>query len=76
MIPKKLDAVTANELKTILFKLDIKNARVTIDFVKEMIELEDDYSVDDLLEAAGTLSPERANELEEDIRKSREEWDK
>ena len=75
MIPKKLDHTTAAELKAILSKLDIKNPRVTIDFVKETIELDDEYSVDDLLESAGALSPERVNELREDIKKLREEWD-
>jgi hypothetical protein len=76
MIPKKLDATIAKELKTILNKLDIQNPRVTIDFDKEQIKLEsDDYSINDLLEAAGTLSPIRAKELLEDVRKSREEWD-
>jgi hypothetical protein len=76
VIPKKFDRQIVNELKTILDGLDIHNQRVTIDFSKEMIEVEeDDYSIDDLLEAAGTLSPERAKELYEEVKRSREEWD-
>lgn len=75
MIPKKLDSETANELKKILGKLNITKPRVTIDFENEMIELEDEeYAVDDLLSAAGSITPERAKEMEEDISKSREEW--
>lgn len=74
MIPKKLDSETANELKKILGKLDIKKPRVTINFDNETIELEEDYSVDDLLSAAGSVTPERAKEIEAEIRKSREEW--
>jgi hypothetical protein len=76
MIPKKIDSATANEIRTILSKLDIKNPRITIDFDKQTIELEDDeYSVDDLLDSAGALSPERVKELREDISKMREDWD-
>lgn len=75
MIPRKLDYVTLRELRAILGRLDIKDQRVTIDFDKETIELEDDYSVDDLLESAGALSPERVKELREEIRVMREEWD-
>ena len=75
MIPKKLDNATANEIRNILEKFNIKNPRVTIDFDKKTIEMEDDYSVDDLLESAGALSSDRIRELREDIRIMREEWD-
>jgi hypothetical protein len=76
VIPKKINRQTVNALKSILDELDIHNQRVTIDFTKEMIEVEDDdYSIDDLLEAAGTLSPERAKELYDEVKRSREEWD-
>lgn len=75
MLPKKMDNETVSQLKLILRKYDINNNRILIDLVKETVEVEDNYSVDDLLEAAGTLTPERAKELAEDIRKSREEWD-
>ncbi|MCF6093273.1 hypothetical protein L1765_04580 [Microaerobacter geothermalis] len=76
MIPKKLDHQTATELRSILDKLNIKNPRVIIDFEKETVEVEeDDYSVDDLLESAGALSPDRVNELRREIEKMREEWD-
>jgi hypothetical protein len=76
VIPKKINRQTVNALKSILDELDIHNQRVTIDFSKEMIEVEDDdYSIDDLLEAAGTLTPEREKELYDEVKRSREEWD-
>lgn len=75
MLPKKMDNETVNQLKLILRKYDINNNRVLIDLVKETVEVEDDYSIDDILEAAGTLTSERAKELTEYVRKSREEWD-
>lgn len=41
----------------------------------ETIEIEDDYSIDDILESAGLLTPEQAKELMEEVRKMREdEW--
>ncbi|WP_158453654.1 hypothetical protein [Paenibacillus beijingensis] len=36
---------------------------------------EDHYSIDDFLEAAGTLSPERGKELLDEVKRSRKEWD-
>jgi hypothetical protein len=76
VIPKKINRQTVNALKSILDELDIHNQRVTIDFSKEMIEVEDDdYSIEDLLEAARTLTPERAKELDDEVKRSREEWD-
>ncbi len=50
------------------------NAGVLIEFHKETVESQDsDYSIDDLLEASGTLSPDRAKELLEVVDQSREE---
>lgn len=75
MIPKKMDQQAANAIKSILQKLNINTPRVLIDLEKQTVEAqEDDYSVDDLLEAAGTLTPERGKELLEEVNKSREEW--
>ncbi|WP_274653272.1 hypothetical protein [Paenibacillus humicola] len=75
MIPKKMDPQAASAIKSILQKLNINNSRVLIDLEKQTVEAqEDDYSVDDLLEAAGTLTPERGKELLEEVGKSREEW--
>ncbi|MFC5530443.1 hypothetical protein [Cohnella yongneupensis] len=75
MIPKKMDQQAASAIKSILQKLNIDNPRVLIDLEKQTVEAqEDDYSVDDLLEAAGTLTPERGKELLEEVNKSREEW--
>lgn len=43
---------------------------------KQTVEaLDDDYSIDDLFEAAGMLSPERGKELLDEVKRSREEWD-
>jgi sulfur carrier protein ThiS len=75
MIPKKMDQQAASTIKSILQKLNINNPRVLIDLEKQTVEAqEDDYSVDDLLEAAGALTPERGKELLEEVNKSREEW--
>ncbi|MDI4648058.1 hypothetical protein [Cohnella hashimotonis] len=76
MISKKMDVQAANTIKSILQKLNINNPSVLIDLEKQTVEaLEDDYCVDDLLEAAGTLTPERGKELLKEVSKSREVWD-
>lgn len=75
MIPKKLDKETAEQFKFLLAKLNITDRKVTIDLDNETIELEDDYSIDDILESAGVLTPERAKELQEEVSRMREEWD-
>ena len=76
LIPKKIDFQTASAIKSILQKLNINNARVIIDLEKQTVEAQDDdYSIDDLLEAVGTLSPERGKELLDEVKRSREEWD-
>jgi len=75
MIPKKMDQQATSAIKSILQKLNINTPRVLIDLEKQTVEAqEDEYSVDDLLEAAGTLTPERGKELLEEVNKSREEW--
>lgn len=75
-IPKKLDHETASELRSILSKLNVTRKKVTIDLDNETIEVEDDYSIDDILESAGVLTPEQAKELMEEVKKMREEdWD-
>lgn len=75
MIPKKMDQQAASAIKSILQNLNINNPRVLIDLEKQTVEAqEDDYSVDDLLEAAGTLTPERGKELLDEVNKSREDW--
>lgn len=76
MISQKIDYQTASTIKSMLQKLNIYNTRVLIDLEQQTIEAqEDDYSIDDLLEAAGTLSPERGREVLDEVNKSREEWD-
>ncbi|WP_217593511.1 hypothetical protein [Cohnella sp. GbtcB17] len=75
MILKKMDSQATSTIKSILQKLNINNPRVLIDLEKQTVEAqEDDYSVDDLLEAAGTLTPERGKELLKEVGQSREEW--
>jgi hypothetical protein len=77
MIPQKIDSQTANELRKILKSVNITNPRVTIDFDKDIVEFEesDEYAVDDLLQSAGVLSPQRVEELKEEIDRARGEWD-
>ncbi|UJF32626.1 hypothetical protein [Paenibacillus hexagrammi] len=76
MIPKKIDLQTANAIKVMLQKFQITHSRVTIDLERQTVEAEDDeYSIDDLLEAAGTLTPDRGKELLDEVKRSREEWD-
>jgi hypothetical protein len=77
MIPQKIDSQTANELRKILKSVNITNPRVTIDFDKDIVEFEesDEYAVDDLLQSAGVLSPQRVKELKEEIDRARGEWD-
>ncbi|MCD9022773.1 hypothetical protein [Cohnella silvisoli] len=77
MIPKKMDSNTVRELRKILNKANITNPRVTIDFNKEIVELEetDEYAVDDLLQSVGVLPPNRVKELREEVGQMREEWD-
>jgi hypothetical protein len=75
MLPKKIDQKSASEIKHILQKLNINHPRVLIDFDQQTVEEHNqDYSINDILEAAGTLTPERGKELLGEITKSREEW--
>lgn len=74
-IPKKMDQKTASELRAILFKLNVIKNKVTIDLNNDTIEVEDDYAIDDILESAGVLTAEQAQELMEEVKKMRdEEW--
>jgi rRNA maturation endonuclease Nob1 len=72
-IPKKMDRQTANELRSILTKIDITQSKVKIDLDNDTIEVEDDYSIDDILESAGVLTLDQAKELTEEVKKMREE---
>jgi len=51
---------TANELRSILTKMNITNSKVKIDLDNDTIEVEDDYSIDDILDSAGVLTPKAA----------------
>lgn len=76
MLPKKIDHQTSSAIKALLQKQNINFERVLIDLDKQTVEApEEDYCIDDLLEAAGTLSPERGKELLDEVNRSREEWD-
>jgi len=46
---------------------------VKINLDNQTIEVEDDYSIDDILESAGILTPEQAKQLTDEIKKMREE---
>ena len=74
-LSQKLDHETIGQLRSILSKLNLSRNKVTIDLENETIEIEDDYSIDDLLESAGLLTPEQAKELMGEVQKIREdEW--
>jgi antitoxin component of MazEF toxin-antitoxin module len=72
-IPKKMDRQTANEIRSILTKINITQSKVKIDLDNDTIQVEDDYSIDDILESAGVLTPEQAKHLTEEVKKMREE---
>ena len=72
-LPKKMDQQTANELRSILTKLNITQCKVKINLDNQTIEVEDDYSIDDILESAGVLTPEQAKRLTDEVKKMREE---
>ncbi|REK68383.1 MAG: hypothetical protein C6P35_02295 [Cohnella sp.] len=68
-----MDRQTANELRSILTKMNITKGKVKIDLNNDTIEVEDDYSIDDILDSAGVLTPEQAKQLAEEVKKMREE---
>ena len=48
---------------------------MTIDLNNDTIEVEDDYSIDDILESAGVLTPVQAQELMVEVKKMcKDEW--
>lgn len=53
--------------------MNITQSKVKIDLDNDTIEVEDDYSIDDILESAGTLTPDEAKELFDEVRRMREE---
>ncbi|AIQ11927.1 hypothetical protein [Paenibacillus durus] len=74
-LPKKMDRQTAKEIRSILAKMNITQSKIKINLENETIQVEDDYSIDDILESAGVLTPEQAKQLTEDVKKMREdEW--
>jgi len=68
-----MDQKTANELRSILTKMNITQSKVKINLDNQTIEVEDDYSIDDILESAGVLTPEQAKQLADEVKKMREE---
>jgi hypothetical protein len=72
-IPKKMDRQTANELRSLLTKINVTQSKITINLDNDTIEVEDDYSIDDILDSAGALTPEQAKVLTEEVKKMREE---
>ncbi|NGM83107.1 hypothetical protein G5B47_11850 [Paenibacillus sp. 7124] len=74
-VPKRMDKQTARELRSIFEKMNITQSKVKIDLDNDTIEVEDDYSIDDILESAGILTPDEAKELYDEVRRMREdEW--
>jgi len=74
-VPKRMDKQTVRELRSILEKMNITQSKVKIDLDNDTIEVEDDYSIDDILESAGILTPNEAKELLDEVRRMRkEEW--
>jgi len=75
-ISKKLDDATYAQLWSIFSKMNISRNKVIVDLQKKTIEVEDEYSVDDIIASAGILTPEQGQQLMSDIKKIREEdWD-
>ena len=75
-ISKKLDDATYAQLWSIFSKMNMSRNKVVVDFQKKTIEVEDDYSVDDIIASAGILTPDQGQQLMSDIKKNREEdWD-
>ncbi|MEK5033431.1 hypothetical protein MKY96_18400 [Paenibacillus sp. FSL R7-0302] len=72
-VPKRMDKQTARELRSILEKMNITQSKVKINLDNDTIEVEDDYSIDDILESAGMLTPNEAKELSDEVRRMREE---
>ena len=72
-ISKKLDDVTHAQLWTIFSKMNMTRNKVIVDFQKKTIEVEDEYSIDDIMASACILTPEQGQQLMEDIKKNREE---
>jgi len=69
-LPKKMDQQTVNELRSILKKMNISQSKVKINLDNQTIEVEDDYSIDDILESAGILTPEQAKRLTDEVKKN------
>jgi predicted NAD-dependent protein-ADP-ribosyltransferase YbiA (DUF1768 family) len=53
--------------------MNITQYKVKINLDKQTIEVEDDSSIDDILESAGVLTPEQAKHLTDEVKKMREE---
>lgn len=68
-----MDQQTAKEFRSILQKMNITHSNVKINLDNQTIEVEDDYSIDDILESAGVLTPEQAKQLADEVKKMREE---
>lgn len=72
-LPKKMDRKTVNDLRSIMSRMNVTQSKIKIDMDNHTIQVEDDYSIDDILESAGVLTPEQAKELTEEVKKMREE---
>ncbi|MEK3794724.1 hypothetical protein MKX42_23555 [Paenibacillus sp. FSL R7-0204] len=66
-VPKRMDKQTAREFRSILEKMNITQSKVKINLDNDTIEVEDDYSIDDILESEGMLTPNEAKELSDEV---------
>jgi hypothetical protein len=72
-ISKRLSPQAAKKIKDALAKY---SGKVTIDLDNDTVEVEDFDPYQTILDAMGTITPERGKELLEEVKRSRkEDWD-
>jgi ABC-type phosphate/phosphonate transport system substrate-binding protein len=71
---EKLDPDLATQLRDFLKRNHIERKRIVIDIESETIELDAADDLDDILNAPPDFTPEEAERVIENIRRSREEW--
>lgn len=79
MAVQKIDHKSATEIRSILNRINISVDRLVIDFRSETVESEEYPDIKDplgksLLGLGGLISSKRADELKEEVSRSREEW--
>lgn len=71
---RKLHPHIVKDLREFVSENNISTKKLVIDLEAETIESPDDYSVDDILSAAGILKPGEAQQLLDHVHESREGW--